>query len=157
LSVADAAAFAALPPIAPSTLVHQDYEHVGLSLKAHPMSFLRERLASSGVVPCGELRDPRVCPQGRRLQVAGLVLVRQRPSTASGVVFFTLEDESGIANLIVWSDTFETYRRVARQSHVLQVRGKVERQGEVVHVHVDHMESLDHALPDVEVASRDFH
>jgi error-prone DNA polymerase len=153
----DALAFAALPPIAPSTLVHQDYEHVGLSLKAHPMSFLRERLASSGVVPCGELRDPRVCPQGRRLQVAGLVLVRQRPSTASGVVFFTLEDESGIANLIVWSDTFETYRRVARQSHVLQVRGKVERQGEVVHVHVDHMESLDHALPDVEVASRDFH
>jgi error-prone DNA polymerase len=153
----DALAFAALPPIAPSTLVHQDYEHVGLSLKAHPMSFLRERLASSGVMPCGELRDPRVCPQGRRLQVAGLVLVRQRPSTASGVVFFTLEDESGIANLIVWSDTFETYRRVARQSHVLQVRGKVERQGEVVHVHVDHMESLDHALPDVEVASRDFH
>ncbi len=153
----DALAFAALPPIAPSTLVHQDYEHVGLSLKAHPMSFLRERLASSGVVPCGELRDTRLCPQGRRLQVAGLVLVRQRPSTASGVVFFTLEDESGIANLIVWSDTFETYRRVARQSHVLQVRGKVERQGEVVHVHVDHMESLDHALPDVEVASRDFH
>jgi error-prone DNA polymerase len=157
LPVADAAALAALPPIAPSTLVRQDYEHVGLSLKAHPMSFLRERLASGGVVPCGELRDPRLCPQGRRLQVAGLVLVRQRPSTASGVVFFTLEDESGIANLIVWSDTFETYRRVARQSHVLQVRGKVERQGEVVHLHVDHMESLDHALPDVEVASRDFH
>ncbi len=157
LPVADAAALAALPPIAPSTLVRQDYEHVGLSLKAHPMSFLRERLASGGVVPCGELRDPRLCPQGRRLQVAGLVLVRQRPSTASGVVFFTLEDESGIANLIVWSDTFETYRRVARQSHILQVRGKVERQGEVVHLHVDHMESLDHALPDVEVASRDFH
>lgn len=153
----DAIALVALPPIAPSTLVRQDYEHVGLSLKAHPMSFLRERLASDGVVPCGDLRDPRLCPQGRRLQVAGLVLVRQRPGTASGVVFFTLEDESGIANLIVWSDTFESYRRVARQSHVLQVRGKIERQGEVVHVHVDHMESLDHALPDVELASRDFH
>ena len=148
---------ATLPEAAPSLRVVHDYETVGLSLKAHPVSFLREALDRRGVVPASDLRSESLCPAKRVLRVAGLVLCRQRPGTASGVVFITLEDESGIANLILWSDTFEKYRRVARLSRMLLARGVVEREGEVVHIHVRHLESLD-AMPDVPDAhSRDFH
>jgi len=148
---------AALPEAAPSVRVVHDYETVGLSLKAHPVSFLREELGRRGVVPASDLRSELRCPPKRVVCVAGLVLCRQRPATASGVVFITLEDETGIANLILWSDTFEKCRRVARLSRMLLARGVVEREGEVVHLHVRHLESLD-AMPDVpEVNSRDFH
>lgn len=153
----DAAALAALPPIAPCAQVLDDYEHVGLSLKAHPMSFLRTMLRARGASACEELRSEKRSPQGRQVWVAGLVLVRQRPSTASGVVFITLEDETGIANLVIWATTFETYRRVARLSSILLVRGVVERQGDVVHVHADHIESLDQSVPELVQRSRDFH
>ncbi len=148
---------ASLPAVALSSEVLTDYGSVGLSLKAHPISFIREHLDRRGVLPCAELRDAVRRPQGHRVSVAGIVLVRQRPSTASGVVFFTLEDETGIANLVVWASTFERYRRVARLSHVLLARGRIERQGEVVHLHAQHLESLDDRLPTLSAASRDFH
>ena len=153
----DEAGLDLLPTIPEPARVLQDYSAAGLSLRAHPMSFLRDSLDQRGVIQAGELRSERLCPQNRRVAVAGLVLCRQRPSTASGVVFITLEDESGIANLVVWSDTFERYRRVARLSTLLLVRGLVERQGEVVHVHAKQVESLDHKMPSVASASRDFH
>ena len=121
------------------------------------MSFLRTMLRARGASACEELRSEKRSPQGRQVWVAGLVLVRQRPSTASGVVFITLEDETGIANLVIWATTFETYRRVARLSSILLVRGVVERQGDVVHVHADHIESLDQSVPELVQRSRDFH
>ncbi len=147
----------ALPEVAPSMRVLHDYSSTGLSLKAHPISFIRPHLDSRAATPNTELRSERLSPTGRRVSVAGVVLVRQRPGTASGVVFITLEDETGIANLIVWPKVFERFRRVGRLSAMLLARGRVERQGEVVHVHVDHMESLDGLAPELASASRDFH
>jgi DNA polymerase III alpha subunit len=89
--------------------------------------------------------------------VAGLVLCRQRPGTASGVVFVTLEDETGIANLIVWRDVFERYRGVIRLAKAMRATGKVERQGEVVHLHVQGVEPLGGLHRELASASRDFH
>jgi error-prone DNA polymerase len=146
-----------LPHIPAEHRVLHDYGSIGLSLKAHPVSFLREHLASLRVLPAADLRDEKRCPSKRRVSVAGVVLCRQRPGTASGVVFITLEDETGIANLIVWRDTFEKYRRVARLSTLLLAHGTIERQGEVVHVHVRELESLDDQAPTLQSVSRDFH
>ena len=153
----DEAGLDRLPHISEPDRVLHDYDATGLSLRAHPLSFLRERLDAESVMPASHLRSERLCPQGRSVAVAGLVLCRQRPSTASGVVFITLEDETGIANLVIWSDTFERHRRIARLSTILLVTGVVERQGEVVHIHAKAMRSLDHHLPGVAMASRNFH
>ncbi|MCC7390600.1 MAG: PHP domain-containing protein [Phycisphaerales bacterium] len=153
----DEAGLDLLPRVKPGRRVLQDYESTGLSLKAHPVSFIRRALAEIGAVPCAELRAEAACPNGRRVKVAGLVLVRQRPGTASGVVFITLEDETGIANLILWPRVFERFRRVARLSRALLASGKVERQGEVVHVHADRLDTLDGEVPLERRASRDFH
>ncbi|MFG0327680.1 MAG: error-prone DNA polymerase [Phycisphaerales bacterium JB037] len=147
----------ALPAVPIARRVLHDYHTAGLSLKAHPISFIRDRLDERDAIPNGLLRSERACPNGREVRVAGLVLCRQRPSTASGVVFITLEDETGIANLVLWRDIFERYRRVARLSVSLLVRGKVERDGSVVHIHAQHVESLDELLPSLVSASRDFH
>ena len=154
---ADDAHDALLPGIAPDVRVLHDYASVGLSLKAHPMSFLRNELSRHRVVPAADLRSATRFPQGTRVRVAGLVLCRQRPSTASGVTFITLEDETGIANLVVWRDTFERFRRVARLSTILLVNGSIERQGEVIHVHARKLESLDENAPALASVSRDFH
>ncbi|MEQ8844947.1 MAG: OB-fold nucleic acid binding domain-containing protein [Phycisphaerales bacterium] len=146
-----------LPAIPQDRHVLEDYASLGLSLKAHPISFLRPTLDGMGATPAHTLRDERACPQGAKVCVAGLVLMRQRPSTASGVVFITLEDETGIANLILWSDTFERYRRPARLSRVMLAHGHIERQGEVVHLHAKRIESLDDRMADLVARSRDFH
>ncbi len=146
-----------LPAFAPGRHVLQDYAHTGLSLRAHPMSFLRHRLAERGAACNEALRDQRACPQGARITVAGVVLVRQRPGTASGVVFATLEDETGTANLVIWPRVFERFRKTVRLSAVMLAAGRVERQGEVVHVHADHVECLDHLVPELVTHSRDFH
>ena len=121
------------------------------------MSFLRKRLSMRGLVCNSDLRDARRCPPGSTVTIGGIVLVRQRPATASGVVFISLEDETGIANLVLWSTTFEQYRSVARLSGVLLAQGRVERQGDVIHVHVQHLESLDEEVPLLDSMSRDFH
>jgi error-prone DNA polymerase len=91
-----------------------------LSLKAHPVSFVREALTRKGAVPADALRQ---LPQGKIITVAGLVLVRQRPGTASGVIFATLEDETGVANVIVWPKVFEANRRTVLASRLLAVKG----------------------------------
>ncbi len=147
----------ALPVASLPDRMREDYLSTGVSLKAHPMSFVRRELDAQGVIAAEVLRDERRCPQGRRVRVGGVVICRQKPATASGVVFFTLEDETGIANLVVWPRVFEKFRGVSRLSTALLVEGRVEREGIVVHVHVDRIESLDDRIEAVGSRSRDFH
>jgi error-prone DNA polymerase len=123
----------ALPEMALSEHVVEDYVATGLSLKDHPVRFFRERLTALGALPHTALRDERVA-QNAWVTVAGLVLVRQRPGTAKGVIFMTLEDETDIANIIVWPKAFAANRRVVMTSRFLAVRGRLQRAGLVVHV-----------------------
>ena len=139
----------------PQKVVH-DYAALQLSLKAHPLSFLRDELRAMRITEAKELKDESRWPQGKAIAVAGLVLVRQRPATASGIVFMTLEDETGIANLIVWPKIYRRYRPVARHGVIVLARGRVERQGEVVHVHVRHLEGLDERMEALAARSRNF-
>ncbi|MBE0580031.1 error-prone DNA polymerase [Devosia sp.] len=120
-----------LPPMPPGEEVIHDYRSLSLSLKAHPMSFLRAGLTKRGMIIADDLRTH---PVGRMVTVAGLVLVRQRPGTASGVIFASLEDETGLANVIIWPKTFEANRRVVLSARVLAVKGQLQREGLVVHV-----------------------
>jgi error-prone DNA polymerase len=115
----------------PGEEVVHDYRSLALSLKAHPVSFLRQRLDRRRIVPCARLVD---LPHGAIVEAAGLVLVRQRPGTASGVIFSTLEDETGIANIIIWSKTFEQNRRIVLGSRLMAVRGQLQREGLVTHI-----------------------
>ncbi|MFQ5424032.1 MAG: error-prone DNA polymerase [Phycisphaerae bacterium] len=143
-----------LPPIELEEQVMQDYDTIGLSLTAHPVSLVRSELEGLGV---SQNRKLKQCRQGQRIIVAGLVLVRQRPSTAGGVVFMTLEDETDVANLIVRPRVWERCRTAARASVALMAHGTVERQGAVVHVLVHRVEDLSQALVTLQSQSRDFH
>lgn len=120
-----------LPLMSKGEHVVQDYASTSLSLKAHPVSFLREKLKLLHVKSTKELAEVK---DGQMVKVAGLVLVRQRPGTAAGVCFITIEDESGFSNLVVWQSLFEKYRREILQSRLLMVEGKLQREGEVVHI-----------------------
>jgi len=146
---------AKLPGIRQQRQVVLDYNATGLSLKAHPVSFARSRLDALGVMPCAELANAQRVPDGARIKVAGIVLVRQRPGTASGVTFITLEDETGISNLIVWKRTYERFRREASARLVI-AHGQVQREGEVVHVVVRRLRGFDEALDGLSANSRDF-
>lgn len=123
-----------LPPMTAGEHVIQDYASTSLSLKAHPVSFFRARLNQLQVTPASELGKMK---NGMFVKVSGLVTVRQRPGTASGVLFITIEDETGFANLVVWSTVFEKYRKVILQSRLLMVAGKLQIEGEVIHVVVN--------------------
>jgi error-prone DNA polymerase len=123
----------ALPPMPLSEHVAEDYAATGLSLKQHPVSFFRDDLTRLGTIRNADHRDESL-PQGARVTVAGLVLMRQMPGTAKGVVFATLEDETGIANVVIWPKVFAANRRVVMTSRFLAVRGQVQRAGLVVHV-----------------------
>src|SRR6185369_8153888 len=105
-----------------------DYETGGLSLKKHPLELIRHELGARRIITAKQLSDPQ-CKGWVR--VAGLVLIRQRPGTASGIVFETLEDETGVVNLIVRPDIYERYRPAARHAGLLECHGYVERQGKV--------------------------
>ncbi|HKD56534.1 MAG TPA: OB-fold nucleic acid binding domain-containing protein, partial [Hyphomicrobiaceae bacterium] len=124
-------------------VVH-DYAALSLSLKAHPISFFRDDLAKRCVLTSVEHWDERLA--GNRVSVAGLVLVRQRPGTAKGVIFITLEDETGIVNVVVWPKVFEKNRRTVMTAQFLLVRGKIEREGLVIHVVADELIDLSHEL-----------
>jgi error-prone DNA polymerase len=130
---------AALPPMPPGEQVVEDYRHLHLSLKAHPVSFLRGALDRSGILRHEQL--PGI-PSGRRVTVAGLVLVRQRPGTAKGVIFMTLEDETGIANTIVWQRTFEQFRPVVIGARLVSVTGPVQNASGVIHVVAEDVRDL---------------
>jgi error-prone DNA polymerase len=122
---------ATLPAMPLSEHVVTDYQTVRLSLKAHPMTFLREYYAAHGFVTADKLRGMRY---GKRVSLAGLVLIRQRPGSAKGVCFITLEDETGIANLVIWPDAFETQRTVVMGARLMVVHGTVQQDEAVVHV-----------------------
>jgi error-prone DNA polymerase len=122
---------ALLPPMPPGESVVHDYRTLTFSLKGHPVSFLRDRLTRRGILPASALGEVR--PE-RNVTTAGLVLVRQRPGTASGVIFATLEDETGIANVIIWPRTFERHRRVVLGSRMMAVSGRLQREGLVIHI-----------------------
>jgi error-prone DNA polymerase len=120
-----------LPRMSLSEHVIHDYASTSLSLKAHPVSFIREELTSLQVVRAESLASLK---DGDRVKVAGLVLVRQRPGTASGICFITIEDETGCANLVVFEKLFNQYRPEILQSSLLMVEGKLQKEGEVIHV-----------------------
>jgi error-prone DNA polymerase len=120
-----------LRPMAAGREVVEDYGHTGLTLRQHPVSFLRGELTRRRITTCAEAL---ACRDGRWVHVAGLVLVRQRPGSAKGVMFITLEDETSVANLVVWTKIFEKYRRTVLSSGMLGVKGRVQREGDVVHI-----------------------
>jgi len=131
----------ALPTMALGEEVAEDYAHLRLSLKAHPLALLRGQLGR--MRPCRELAAAK---NGSVVDIAGLVLLRQRPGTAKGTIFVTLEDETGVANLIVWPQIFEEYRPVVLGARLLAVAGEVQRQGLVVHVIARSLADRSHLL-----------
>ncbi len=133
--------------------VVEDYRSTGLSLRRHPVSFLRADLRARRIITCADLTNTR---DGQRLTVAGIVLVRQRPGSARGVLFVTIEDETGHANLIVWPSVFDRQRRVVLTASMLCCRGKVQREGEVIHVVADHLTDLSALLRSVGERGADF-
>ena len=126
-------------PMTDGREVVEDYTHVGLTLRQHPVAFLRGELRRRGIIPCADLLAAQ---DGRRVTVAGLVLVRQRPGTATGVIFITLEDETGIANLVIWSSLFEQQRGIVLSASMLECRGRVQREGDVIHVVAEQLNDL---------------
>jgi error-prone DNA polymerase len=131
-----------------------DYASLGLTLGRHPLALLRERLARVRLMTAGALRER---PHGSTARAAGLVTCRQRPDTASGVVFVTLEDETGTVNVIVWRDLLERQRHVLLGARLLAVEGRIERDGEVVHLIARRLTDHSHLLGDLLARSRDFH
>jgi error-prone DNA polymerase len=136
----------ALPLITQGEHVVQDYAATALSLKAHPVSFVREKLRLLHVLSTEEIKDTK---DGQLLKVAGLVLVRQRPGTAAGICFITVEDETGCSNLVVFQNLFEKYRKEILQSRLLMVEGTLQREGEVVHIIVKRCFNLTKLLRDL--------
>jgi error-prone DNA polymerase len=163
-----------LPKMSMAEVVSQDYESNGFSLNAHPMELVREDLESShGATKPRSHEDkganaasnPRIIRNvalrktrnAQRVAVAGLVTCRQRPSTASGIVFMTLEDETAMANLVVKPEVYQRYRSIARGKTALIAQGKVQRVGEVIHVMVERLFDLTEVIGQLRLRSRDFH
>ncbi|HEX4146788.1 MAG TPA: error-prone DNA polymerase [Pirellulales bacterium] len=142
-----------LPPLGLHEEVVADYQTIGLSLRAHPLRFEREKLARLGVVPAARLAT---LADRSSVRVAGLVLVRQRPATASGITFVTLEDETGTANLIVRPDVWRRFFEAACRATILVAHGRLQRQGEIVHVLVARLEDFSPTGGDIASQSRDF-
>ncbi len=135
-----------LTPMTAGREVVEDYQSTGLTLRQHPVAFLRPGLQARGMVTCASLSATR---EGRRVVVPGIVLVRQKPGSAKGVMFITIEDETGIANLVLWPTLFEKQRRLVLSAGMLACRGRVQRDGAVVHVVVEHLVDLSKELRSV--------
>ncbi|MEA3160968.1 MAG: error-prone polymerase, partial [Gammaproteobacteria bacterium] len=131
-----------------------DYGSVGLTLRRHPLALLRDKLQRRGVVPTRELWEQ---PNGKLVRTAGLVITRQRPGSAGGVTFVTMEDETGYVNLIVWNRVAVEQRAALLESRLLEVHGKLQREGDVQHVIAQRLTNLSSLLGDLVVASRNFH
>jgi error-prone DNA polymerase len=129
----------ALPAMPLGEEVVNDYRFLDLSLRAHPASFLRADLAARGIVDNATLRARR---SGERVTVSGLVTIRQRPGSANGVVFMTIEDETATANIIVWPDTFERFRPLVLGARYLGVLGRVQHENNVIHVVAERLDDL---------------
>jgi error-prone DNA polymerase len=137
-----------LPEMSLSEHVVQDYASTTLSVKAHPVSFIRQQLNDLRVLSSADLKNAR---HGDMVKISGLILVRQRPGTASGICFITLEDETGTSNLVVFKKLFDKYRKEIIQSRLLMVEGQLQREGEVIHVIVrrcfNFNKLLNHLIP----------
>jgi error-prone DNA polymerase len=142
-----------LAPPSEGQNIAADYRSHGLTLGRHPLALLREGLAAEHVVTAAELRD---LPHGRVVRVAGIVTARQRPQSAGGVMFVTLEDETGYVNLIVWERVWSRARRIANNSRLLEVRGMLQKEAEVVHVVAKRLVDRTALLGNVVTQSRDF-
>ena len=129
-----------LPHATPLEEVVADFRTLGLSLRSHPLELLRPSLTGRKALAARELLD---VPDGRRVTVAGIVVARQRPMTASGTVFVSLEDETGISNVVIWPSRFDRFRKVAARSALLLVSGQLQRTGIVAHVIASHIEELE--------------
>jgi error-prone DNA polymerase len=123
--------------------VIEDYAHIGLTLRAHPVSFLRPELAAKKIITCADATNR---PDKRKITTAGLVLVRQRPGSAKGVMFITIEDETGTANLVIWPSLYEKQRQIVHGAHMLAIEGRVQREGLVVHIVADKLIDLSDQL-----------
>jgi error-prone DNA polymerase len=128
-----------LPEMPLGEHVVEDYASLSLTLKRHPLAFLRAELAREGLVTAAELAH---LPVDQRLAIAGIVLIRQRPGSANGVVFITIEDETGIANFIVWPTILERFRRAALGATLLRCTGKLQREESVIHIVADRLEDM---------------
>jgi error-prone DNA polymerase len=135
-----------LRPMTTGAEVVEDYGHVGLSLRSHPVGFLRGHLRRQRIVTCAEAMQAR---DGRWLETAGLVLVRQMPLSAKGVMFITIEDETGIANLVIWPKLFEQQRRVILAAKMMAIHGRIQREGEVIHLVAHRVTDLSEVLASV--------
>lgn len=147
---------AKLPSVPPVDEVTRDYCTVGLSLKAHPVSFLRSMLTARSIITAAEAKDERRSPFGRIVSVAGIVLFRQRPGTAKGVMFMTIEDETGRMDLIVRPDVYERFRDAAVYAKLVVARGRVERRDGVVHLLARAFEDIERFSENLPRLSRDF-
>ncbi len=136
----------ALRPMTGGREVVEDYVHMGLSLRAHPVSFLREEFRRRKIVTCDQAMR---APDNKWLETAGIVLVRQKPGSAKGVMFITIEDETGIANLVIWPDLYEKQRRIILSSGMMAVYGRVQREGDVVHLIAHRLTELSAELASV--------
>jgi error-prone DNA polymerase len=135
-----------LAPMGEGAEVVEDYRASGLSLRAHPLAFLRDELRARKMISCEELQTVK---DGRWVNLAGVVLVRQKPGSAKGVMFITLEDETNVANLVVWTKVFEANRRTVLGASMMGVRGQVQREGEVIHVIAQRLDDLSPLLASV--------
>jgi error-prone DNA polymerase len=142
-----------LPPSEGENIV-EDYRNLSLTLRRHPLALLRAILTKRRVLDAAQINAAR---HGQIVRVTGLVTCRQRPHTAHGVVFVTLEDETGMANIVVWSNVGDRQRKELLGAQLLTVYGHVERQGDVVHVIAGRLQDDTELLGRLEVGSRDFH
>jgi error-prone DNA polymerase len=133
----------ALKPMTAGRDVVEDYRSLALSLRGHPLQFLRQELDAMRIVRCADLATIR---DGRNVEVAGVILVRQRPGSAKGVLFVTIEDETGVAQGILWPDRFEIYRRQVMSASMIAMRGRLQKEGEVIHIICDRISDHDAML-----------
>ncbi|WP_083970544.1 error-prone DNA polymerase [Halomonas sp. S2151] len=147
-----------LAPPSEQADLEEDFRHLGLSLARHPMALLREQtsMARQGLARCLKATELAELDHGHLVQVAGLVTTRQRPGTASGVTFVTLEDETGNVNVVVWKDTAKAQRQALLNARLLKVTGHLEREGSVIHVIAGRLEDLSGLWAELGVPSRDF-
>ena len=129
-----------LPAMPPGEHVLSDYRVLRLSLKAHPLAFLREKLARAHALPAAEICHD--VPDGQTAIAGGIVLARQRPGSAKGVIFMTLEDETGVVNVVIWPKTTKKFRRIVMTSRLAMVKGRVQKTGQVVHLVADRLEDI---------------
>ena len=140
-----------LRPLTEGREVVEDYRALQLSLRAHPLAFLRQEFTRRGITRCADLAHIK---DGRHVEVAGIILVRQKPGSAKGVLFITIEDETGIANGILWPDRFEAQRRTVMSAAMIGMKGRVQKEGQVIHVICDRI--IDHGPLLAQVGQMDF-